>query len=235
LKILVADIGNSKCKTAIWDGRRLYSRKVIPTRVIDRNSFSKGIPVAASCVVPSVRKILKGSDILWIDAFLDTGVNFSLIDMRGIGSDRVAAAAAVARFARKSSIIVDAGTAVTVDALSENKVFLGGAIMPGLRMMKDSLHRKTAGLPLIKNNFSVPPVFAGKNTVEAIRAGTELGFVGSIEYLIKGIAGKCDFRKFDVFVSGGEAARILSYFPKYIYFADIVLLGVATIWEREKL
>ncbi len=234
MKVLVVDIGNNNCKSAVWNGKKLSQHNLFPTDTLDEISFSSELPLVVSCVIPSLRKKNKRKDIFWISSELNTGVDFSQI-ANGIGADRVAAAAAVAKFAKKQAIIVDAGTAITVDALSHDKVFLGGAIMPGLQMMNKSLYTNTAALPLIKKkSHRSATVFAGKNTISAIRSGIEHGLVGAVRYLINGIAKECEFRNFELFISGGDASLFVKHFQDSIYVKNIVLLGSAIIWERER-
>ena len=81
------------------------------------------------------------------------------------------------------AVIVDAGTAVTVDVLSAG-AFRGGAIYPGLDMVLDSLHRGTAVLPHVTVD-SDPPALPAANTVDAIASGAVFGIAGAIRALVE--------------------------------------------------
>ena len=100
-----------------------------------------------------------------------------------VGLDRLAAAAAVNRLRSpdRGAIIVDTGSAVTVDLLSADGVFRGGAILPGIDMSARALHEFTDLLPLVSlNELSVPPPALGVSTVTAIRGGLFWGQVGAV-------------------------------------------------------
>ncbi len=232
--VVVVDIGNSRTRTASWRGGRLHRIESIPTGEISPLVFGKTGRAAASCVVPSVRRKFKHLDILWIDASLDTGVDFSLVDRRTIGPDRVAAAAAAAKIADRPAIIVDAGTAVTVDAISMDKIFLGGAILPGADLMIRSLHSGTGALPCLEDISKKPRSFAGRDTSSAMRSGVWNGLAGAVEHLVEGMASECGFSDFTVFSTGGGGRFILDLIPGCAYVGDMVLLGVAEIWERNR-
>jgi type III pantothenate kinase len=232
--VVVADIGNSRTRTAFWRGGRLHRLESIPTGEISPLVFGKASRVAASCVAPSVRRKFKHLDILWVDASLDTGVDFSLVDRRTIGADRVATAAAAAKIADRPAIIVDVGTAVTVDAISRDKIFLGGAILPGADLMMRSLHSGTGALPCLEDVSKKAHCFAGRNTALAMRSGVWNGLAGAVEHLVEGMASECGFSDFAVFSAGGAGRFIVDLIPGCVYIGNMVLLGVAEIWERNR-
>jgi type III pantothenate kinase len=118
-----------------------------------------------------------------------------------VGLDRLFNAVALnsVRPPNAAGIVVDAGTAVTVDYLDAAGAFCGGAIMPGLRLMAESLHRHTALLPLI-DGFDAAAMPA-KNTEDAMRMGIESAAVGGIDRLIH----QLDAPNASLFVTGGDA------------------------------
>jgi type III pantothenate kinase len=126
-----------------------------------------------------------------------------------VGLDRLlnAVAANSVRQPEHGAILVDAGTAVTVDYVDAAGAFLGGAIFPGLRLMAKALHEYTALLPLVDVDSAVAA--PGKNTVEAIQAGVLQAVVGGIEALARHmseqVAPRCE-----VFCTGGDASLIAS-------------------------
>ncbi|MCX5753975.1 MAG: type III pantothenate kinase, partial [Candidatus Krumholzibacteria bacterium] len=99
-----------------------------------------------------------------------------------VGPDRLAAAAGVIAAGAREAIIVDAGTAITVDVLSK-KGFLGGAIFPGTGLLYRALRDGTAALPLVtgRGGAADPP---GRNTRDAIVAGVEGGAAGAVRELV---------------------------------------------------
>src|SRR5205823_978167 len=90
-----------------------------------------------------------------------------------VGIDRLLTAAAVVPHipSGKRAVVIDAGSAVTVDLVEREGVFRGGAIFPGLRLMARALRDHTAQLPLVERFQDGQPVLPGRNTVAAITAG----------------------------------------------------------------
>jgi type III pantothenate kinase len=104
----------------------------------------------------------------------------------GAGDDRLVNAFAASELHGRPAIVVDLGTATTFDVVGEDGTFLGGAIAPGIGLGIDALATRTAQLPRVPLALPASPI--GQNTVEAIQAGTVLGHVGMIEYLLRAIA-----------------------------------------------
>lgn len=133
-----------------------------------------------------------------------------LVDEPGkVGLDRLlnAVAANSVRQPEHGAILIDAGTAVTVDYLDAAGVFRGGAIFPGLLLMAKALHDYTAMLPLVEIDAAVAP--PGRNTAEAIKTGVLHAIVGGIENLARQmsehVAPRCE-----VLCTGGDAPLIAS-------------------------
>lgn len=118
------------------------------------------------------------------------------------GIDRLlnAVAANRRRHAEHAALIVDAGSAITVDVVNESGTFCGGAILPGLRLMAQSLHDYTALLPLVKIDDKPSPL--GTDTITAMKVGIYWSAVGAVEKLLhlQKATGKVD-----VFLTGGDA------------------------------
>ncbi|HLJ96176.1 MAG TPA: type III pantothenate kinase [Gemmataceae bacterium] len=103
-----------------------------------------------------------------------------------VGIDRLLNAVAASRRVRpdQPAILVDAGSAITVDYLDELQAFAGGAILPGIRLMARSLHDYTALLPLVNVEHAAPPMPA-TSTAAAIEAGIYWAAVGAIQALVR--------------------------------------------------
>ncbi len=102
-----------------------------------------------------------------------------------LGSDRWAAAIGAWNLERDACLVVNAGTATTVDALSADGEFLGGLILPGMSMMRESLAARTAGLPLVPGKAEGKVVDFPRNTVDAIWNGCIAAQTGAIERMWK--------------------------------------------------
>jgi type III pantothenate kinase len=158
-----------------------------------------------------------------------------------VGIDRQLNAIAANRRRRPGSaaLIVDSGTATTVDVVDSDGIFRGGAILPGLGMAARALHEYTALLPLVRvsDELSNPPM-PGRNTQQAIQAGLVWGHVGAINELVA----RCDRRAIaadssaaatthgtalQLFLTGGAAALLAQYFPTFHHVTSLAMEGLA--------
>ena len=107
-----------------------------------------------------------------------------------------------------AAVVVDVGTAITVDLVSDEGVFLGGAILPGIAMAARALHTFTDLLPWIDMSelLAAPPAL-GTTTHDALRSGLFWGAVGAIRQLIVELAARYDDRC-DVFLTGGASPAV---------------------------
>jgi len=140
------------------------------------------------------------------------------------GPDRFAAAAGVVAFGMREAIVVDAGTAITVDVLSK-KGFLGGAIFPGTGLLYRALRDGTAALPLVAGSGDAvrPP---GRNTRDAIAAGVEAGAAGAVRELVA-LSRRSVSKNARVWVTGGGGAGLAERLVSGArYEPDLVLRGL---------
>ncbi len=152
---------------------------------------------------------------------------------RRVGIDRLLNAVAVneLRRADRPAVIVDSGTATTVDVVSSDGAFVGGAILPGLALSAKALHEYTALLPLV----SVPelgqatPEPLGRNTRAAIRSGLFWGQLGAVNELIARQAE----RDVDIFVTGGGGALLANFLENAHFEPQLPLQGLVLIAGRE--
>lgn len=156
-----------------------------------------------------------------------------------LGIDRALAAVAVnrVRAPAEPAIVVSLGTACTVNFLSEDGTFQGGAILPGLSMALRALHQATASLPLLTpEGFSLPAHAVGKNTADAMGAGVFWGMVGAIEKLIAEQS-----RTFasppQIFLTGGDAPMLKEALAargrQVRLMPHLVLSGIAIACEAQ--
>ncbi len=142
------------------------------------------------------------------------------------GIDRLLDAVAVNTRRRPDvpAVIVDAGSAVTVDLVDETGAFRGGAIMPGLRLMAESLHHYTAKLPLIELPRTAPTV-PGLSTTAAMEAGIYWTFVGGVRSLLEqySVGGAVPL---DIFLTGGDAALLHQHLSGSTFWPEMTLEGI---------
>ena len=167
------------------------------------------------------------ANVVRVESYL-AGLQNNYNDLNRLGVDRWVAAIAARSIAPFGAlIVVDAGTAVTVDLISDCNVFEGGVILPGMLMMHDSLVGKTAGI-VSEVGRSVSVV--GKTTQECVNAGTHFGLLGGIERVVKemlGVIGHDDVR---LMLCGGDAKVVqsLSVLPFELH-PDLVFNGLNVI------
>ncbi len=205
--LLVVDIGNTNTVLGIFDGDRLlhHWRLMSGRRTSDELGIyllglfgltgvdtSEITGAAVSSVVPplnapwreGLRRYL-GVECLMIHSGLDMGISVDYVSPSEVGADRLVNAVAGVHKYGAPLIIVDFGTAITLDAISRERKYLGGAIAPGLSVSMEALYGKTAKLP--KVSFDAPDKVVGRNTMESIQSGLMHGFAGLVDSLAKKI------------------------------------------------
>jgi type III pantothenate kinase len=169
------------------------------------------------------------SRILEVNAGIEFPFELQVERPARTGPDRLAAAAGVVAAGAREAIIVDAGTAITVDVLSR-KGFLGGAIFPGTGLLYRALRDGTAALPLVRGDggSAAPP---GRDTKEAIVAGVERGSVGAVRELVA-LSRASVSKRARVWVTGGDGARIAGRLGALAHYEpDLVLRGLGFLFD----
>lgn len=145
---------------------------------------------------------------------------------RRVGIDRLLNAIAVneLRASGRPAVIVDSGTATTVDLVTSEGAFAGGAILPGLALSAKALHEYTALLPLVSVTElgQETPEPVGLNTRAAIRSGLFWGQLGAVKELIEREAGP----HADIFITGGGGALLTTYLPGARFESHLPLQGL---------
>jgi type III pantothenate kinase len=220
---LLVDISNSYVKFAFASAKRVFA----PTR-IDTGRLSSGVvarvlgkqnvrKVVVSSVVPAKNSaILKAAGktkVLWLDWKLKLGVEIDYPKPQSIGADRLANAAAVTALYGFPAIVVDFGTAVTFDIISERRAYIGGVIAPGLEAMTNFLYQRTALLP--KLSLKEPRRAIGKSTVQAMLSGAVFGYRGLVREILSQVrTEQFPCKKVYVVATGGYARLIARRLPE---------------------
>ncbi|KGE73406.1 type III pantothenate kinase [Spirochaeta lutea] len=168
-----------------------------------------------------------------LQAGVKTGLQIAYRNPLEVGADRIANAIALSRlYPGRNGIVADFGTATTLDVVSGDKRYLGGAIAPGLRVSMEVLEQKTARLPSVE--ILRPDAVCGKSTVESIQAGLYYGQLGMVRELVERIRG-------EVFDPTAEPPIILATGGFSHLFAgegffdaiepDLVLAGLFAAWQ----
>jgi len=137
-----------------------------------------------------------------------------------LGSDRIALiSSAVFEYPNSNSIIIDAGTCLTMDIINNKNQYCGGMISPGISLRYQSLNNMTANLPLV--NKSEKYSFPSKNTIGCIHTGVVSGIVHEIKGFIDEVKGNNE--KINIILTGGDA-NFLSKPLKIPIFADPIFI-----------
>ena len=146
-----------------------------------------------------------------------------------LGKDRIAAAVGANEFfPNQNLLIIDAGTAITYDLVSEKNEFIGGNISPGLQMRFKALNQFTGKLPLVSYSDEFQNI--GRNTTEAIRAGVQNGILYEIAQTIE-LFNK-NYQNLQIVMTGGDSIffdKKLNY-TIFVHF-NITLIGLNRILE----
>lgn len=162
-------------------------------------------------------------------AHLDLALDVSLPEPGRVGIDRLAAAAAAGfvKPADRAAVVVDCGTAITVDMVSRAGAFLGGAILPGPALMARSLAEGTSRLPAVAAlGGGQRPSMPGRSTEAAIAAGIGLGIRGGVARLVAEAHAALGEAAVTI-LTGGAAATVQDVLPDAVAVPDLVLCGIA--------
>ena len=258
--VLVADVGNSRIKLAavtaaagpgmlpgVAKRQDLDSHSFRPANL--ENWLAQVAPTSAVVLVASVHAAAAArleAAIAELSAtrhrplrqrrivHTDLPLEISVAEPHKVGIDRLAAAAAAAvvRKQGRAAIVVDCGTAATVNLVSASGAFLGGAILPGPALMARALAEGTSKLPEVAAlDRDVPPPLPGRSTHEAIAAGIGWGIRGAIARLVEEARAAVGSDA-DLILTGGWRGAVRDALPGAVEMPDLVLAGIALAAER---
>jgi type III pantothenate kinase len=162
------------------------------------------------------------------------GVGIDYPEPASIGPDRLANAVAVHRHFGAPAVVVDFGTAVTFDVVNRAGNYAGGIIAPGLSVMTDYLHEKTALLPRIRIRETRAVI--GRNTEEAMLIGAVHGYRGLIRELIGELKRALQSPRLPVVATGGCARLMAAGLPEITAVRpDLTLEGLRLVWAGNRL
>jgi type III pantothenate kinase len=181
-----------------------------------------------------IKKILNSKDIKIFDFASSLKLPFTVKykTIETLGNDRLAlVAAAVKLYPNSNNLIIDAGTCLTADFISDKNIYFGGMISPGIEMRYKSLKNFTARLPKLKksNNFKFP----ADSTSGSIHAGVVGGVLNEISGFTKQLINK--YKNVNIILTGGDA-EFLSKTLKITIFANqnFILEGLNSILNLNK-
>lgn len=204
--ILCIDIGNTTASFGVFRNKELirtfsYLTKELVSveRELMEETYQK---VMVSSVVPGADQLIKS---IFPNAIFITDKNIPKIKIKTknpseVGADRIVCSYGAWKLFKDNALIVDFGTATTIDIILKNGDYQGGLILPGLSLSRDVLAERTAKLPHI--DLSEPPVLIGQTTVESMQSGLVHGYRAMIDGLIEKIEDKLKIKPKKIFCGG---------------------------------
>lgn len=255
MALFCVDVGNTNVVMGLYHGKELETHWRIATDhrkmadeyamlILDLFERSDQDPatvdgVIIASVVPPLTSIFEKlsqrhlhQPPLVIDVGTRTGVRILIDNPQEVGTDRVVNAVAAYHRYGGPACVVDFGTATTLDAVSAEGNYLGGAIAPGIGIAAEALFQRTAKLP--RTDLVRPPAAIGKNTVHAMQSGLLFGYVGLVEGLVARFRAELG-PEMQVIATGGLATLIASE-TSVIDAVDpwLTLEGLRLIWEMNQ-
>lgn len=251
--VLAVDIGNSNVVVGCFEGEEILFVERLSTNrhstaleyavliktVLELNGcagavFEGGI---VSSVVPAVTNMIRsaiekltGKQPLVVGPGLKTGLKIKLDNPAQLGSDRVADAVAAIHEYPCPLVTIDMGTATTISVVDKDKNFIGGLIMPGLRISMDALSARTSQLPQI--SLESPKRAIGRNTVDCMRSGLILGTAATIDGILDRIEAELGY-PCTVISTGGLAHIVTPHCKRTILCDDQLLLkGLMLLYRK---
>ena len=251
INLLVIGVGNSRLHVGVFKNGELGTvRHLAHAQRADWVSMlaelwleidgTAGAKVAGSCVVPDLRaavaeavKTATSEDIQWVGVDLDVPLTVATREPKKTGVDRALVTAAAYEQLKKACVVVDAGTALTVNLCNNEGALVGGAIVPGAQAMLDAMHARGAQLPEVV--FTQPETSFGADTADAMNHGVS----GALRGLVQAMAEKWAEEMGtwpEVIATGGDAAALFDGWEVvHAISPDLLLYGIALAYTEDQL
>jgi len=193
--------------------------------------ISSVVPPVFNSVKTGVMKVI-GKQPMVVGPGLKTGLNIQLENPAQVGSDRIVIAVAALAEYKAPLILMDLGTATTIEVVEPENVYMGGVIFPGVKTSLDALISKAAQLPGI--SLDKPKKVIGKNTVDCMRSGMMYGTAAMLDGIIDRIEEELGHSA-TLIATGGMAQFITPLCKHSINIEkDLLLKGLNLIYKKNK-
>lgn len=245
--LLAIDVGNTQILLALYDGREFFEHWRLATNA-DRTSDEYAVlvrqfigdvdiaGVAISSVVPRATAALRSMSTRYFDIHpvvvepgTKTGMPILIDNPREVGADRIVNAIGAYDLYGGPTVVVDFGTATTLDAVSPKGEYLGGAILPGIDISMDALFQRADRLSRVE--LVEPRSVIGKSTTEALQSGAIYGFAGQVDAIVHRM--EDEIGESTVIATGGLSS-LIARFSSTIQHLDpwLTLHGLRIVYER---
>jgi type III pantothenate kinase len=241
--LLTIDIGNTKISFGLFRGSRLIKKFDIATETYNGRGLKKllgRVPISGAIVcsvVPDKNRVIKkdlamitGKRPIFVGQDIVAPIKNNYRFPKQVGQDRLVTAYAASELYGCPVLVVDAGTAITLDVVSGKKAYLGGMIVPGIKMSLDALYKDTALLPRVK--LSKPDSLVGTDTKSSILSGVVFGLSVLLEGMVNKL--KAKFGASTTVVGTGGSIHFLSRDRKVFTHIDpdLTLTGLSLIYRK---
>ena len=247
--ILAVDVGNTQILIALYEGDDIRDHWRLATNA-ERTSDEYAVlirqfigavdveGVAISSVVPRATAALRNMstkyfklDPVVVEPGTKTGMPILIDNPREVGADRIVNGIGAYDIYGGPAVVVDFGTATTLDAVSAKGEYLGGAILPGIEISMDALFSRADRLSRVE--LIEPRSVIGKSTAEALQSGAIYGFAGQVDGICRRMQdelGECTV------VATGGLSGLISRFSTTIQHVDpwLTLHGLRLVYERNR-
>lgn len=266
-RILAVDVGNTRAKFGIFEIDNAACPQPLSISAVQLEGVTdlaealsdwqqeSGVDDISQCIVAGSNPPVRGqliADWPWpelgpslVDSYRDVPLLVDVDAPESIGIDRLLTALAARALVSDEQplIVVDSGTATTVNLTTSNGTFRGGAILPGLRLSAYALHDYTARLPMIDaDSLSSGPTtvdapLPGRNTIDAMKSGLFWGQLGAIREISRRLAESAASQYADTtpalqVLTGGGGRQLAGHLPNAIYIDSLALHGLALLARK---
>lgn len=254
--LLAIDVGNTNVALGVVKGERLcFTARMATDRQKTEDEYAlsfssilslRGVSTdqitgaIVSSVVPELKEILRraielliGRSPLVVGAGVRTGLNIKIDNPAQLGSDMVVGAVAACSRYPKPLVLVDMGTATTLSVIDAKGTYLGGMIIPGIRLSLQALSSHASQLPHI--DLEPPARVIGTNTVDCMRSGAIYGNAAMLDGVISLIEKELGTPLATVVATGGLLSKLIPYCSHPIVVDENLMLeGLRIIYEKNR-
>jgi type III pantothenate kinase len=241
--LVLMDIGNTRISLATWSGdvrsaaTHLSAEPIGPVAELLQNAWNElpasGVrAVVVSSVCPPILSRRGIEPLLVVGQEIGLPLETALPEPKKAGTDRLCTAAAAFAKCKSACVVADFGTALTIDLVADDGVFLGGTILPGLALSARALHEHTALLPLVEITETKETL--GKDTRSAIRNGVYAMMIGALREISERYA--TEIGKWPPLVLTGGDAQAIADGCEFVdrVLPDLCLDGVLIAYKRHR-
>lgn len=253
--LLAIDVGNTNLVLGgMQDGKILFTDRIATNRTAASDQFgvqihqilknhgvsrleicdciiSSVVPPVMHALCTGVRKII-GKEPIVVGPGFKTGLQIQVDAPALVGCDRIVVAVAALAEYKAPLVVMDLGTATTIDVVERENVYLGGVILPGVMISLEALTSRAAQLPSI--SLEKPKSVIGKNTVDGMRSGILYGTAGMIDGIVDRMEAELG-HPFTLIATGGLAQFITPLCRHEIILEeDLMLKGLYIMYQKNK-